>query len=35
MEHQKILNLLNEENGCKFVTENGILSLIIQNQFMA
>ena len=33
-EHQKILNLLNETNGCKFVTENGILSLIIQNQLM-
>ena len=31
MEHQKILNLLNEENDSKFVTKkNGILSIINQ-----
>ena len=28
MEHQKILNLLNEESDSKFVTKNGTLSMI-------
>ena len=34
MEHQKVLNLLNEANDSKFVKEKGILSMIIQNQIM-
>ena len=34
MEHQKILNLLNEATDSKFVTKNGTLSMIIQIQIM-
>ena len=34
MEHQKILNLLNEANNSKFVTKNGTFSIIIQRQIM-
>ena len=34
MEHQKILNLLNEENSSKFVTRNGILSMTNQMQII-
>ena len=34
MEHQKVLNLLNEANDSKFVKENEILLMIIQNQIM-
>ena len=34
MEHQKILNLLNEANDSKFVTKNGTLSMTTQKQIM-
>ena len=34
MEHQKILNLLNEANCFKFITQNGILSMINQMQII-
>ena len=32
MEHQKVLNLLNETNDSQFVTRNGTLSMIVQRQ---
>ena len=34
MEHQKILNLVNEANNSKFVTKNGTLSMINQTRNM-
>ena len=34
MQHQKILNFLNEANDSKFVMKNGTLSMIIQRQIM-
>ena len=34
MEHQNLLNLLNEANYSKFVTKEGTLSMIIPNQIM-
>ena len=34
MEHQKILNLLNEASDAKFVKKDGILSMIGQIQIM-
>ena len=34
MEHQKILNLLNEANDSKFVTRKWNIVVIIQNQIM-
>ena len=32
MEHQKVLNLLNETNDSQLVTRNGTLSMIVQRQ---
>ena len=34
MEHQKILNLLNEANDSKFVAKNGTISMINQMGIM-
>ena len=34
MQHQKILNLLNEANNSKFVTKNGTLSITIEERIM-
>ena len=34
MEHQKILNLLNEGNGSKFAAKNGTLLMSIQKRIM-
>ena len=34
MEHKKILNLLNEANGSKFVTKKRTLLMVIQNQII-
>ena len=34
MEHQKILNFLNEPKDSKFVTKSGILSMINQMQII-
>ena len=34
MEHQKMLNLLNEANVLNLWQENGTLSMIIQNQII-
>ena len=34
MEHQKIFNLLIEANVSKFMTTNGILSMINQTEIM-
>ena len=34
MEHKKILNLLNEASGSRFVTKNGTLTIMNQMQIM-